>query len=560
MKQVFPIIALLLLCVHLKAQKPAELFINWYQLDTTVVFENREFAESHTSDYLVRVVDDHLYYCKVKLFSNNQTGTIHIINIDSYECDSILLNYPSSLPNWKRDAREYSASDLFIDQDQLLISTNYKTMIFQKKNDKFEFSKQIFSPNLLTTNISQAYCYKKKIYLFTYDKTQGITRWQRWNEKDGKLQNIAQFHDKVPVLDQMTKCGVSKLSNNFVYIHPHGEKYINKYTMDGKLLDSVNIDFPAWKDFSEEFISEIYARPYGTERIGYALKHQFKQYSFTREFVPINDSLYLFSLNLGGNDFIHWFSIMRLYRQNGIWHQDFSSIDTTYDSMTYDNGLFPAISLDGASLFGSFAYKGNLLQFFYGAKLAQKWTDNESSLGIKIREYRKMENDYYTDNWPVLKLRKQQVSLPFKYHNNKNQEIELSQLPKSKVIMMVNRQPQCSGCQKHLMRLFSNIDTSEVCIVMLFENMESGLTRKQNAKALSDICPLNYTPLYTIQGVNYGTILSHNSYPAIYMYQRDFGFVGIFDTNSIFTDDITKYEYSNGFMTAFKKFTQNEKQ
>lgn len=563
MKRIIIFLSIILCINFIQAQNPKELFNNWYQLDTTISFPNLTFSESSAKDYLTRVTGHHLYFCKVAFFApmqNNYTGQIYAIDLENHRLDSISVSYPSTLSNWKRDAREFSVSDLFLQDGKLLITTNYKTMLFERKNNKYEFVKQLFTPNLITTNICQAYCHKGKLYLFTYDRTQGITSWLRYNDKDEKMHSIAQFQDKVMVLDQMTSRGVTKLSNNFVYIQPYGEKYINKYSLDGKLVDSVYFGFSGWKEFTDEFISEIKARPYGVERISYAMKHQFKQYDFARKFIPINDSLYLLSFNLGGNDVYHWFSTMRLYRQNGIWHHDFSSFDTLYNSMIFDNDLYPAIPIEDASLLGSFAYDGQLLQFFYGPNLPSGMTEKQSYQGLRRSNYYEKVEDYYADSWPILKIRKQQIRLPYQFHDSHNQEVDLSQIPHSKVIVMINRQPQCSGCQKHLMRLFSNIDTSEVSIVMLFENMEGSLNRRQNAKALADICPLSYTPLYIIPGQDYGTLLNHNSYPAIYMYQRGFGFIGVFETNKIFTEDITKYEYSDSFTNAFTNFTQKEKQ
>jgi hypothetical protein len=157
---------------------------------------------------------------------------------------------------------------------------------------------------------------------------------------------------------------------------------------------------------------------------------------------------------------------------------------------------------------------------------------------------------------PVLKLRVQSMRAPWRFYDFDNRLYTLDSLSKEKVILMVNRQPQCSGCQQHLLKYLSTLDTSEVMLACLMGRVDSYLQRRQQLSQLTEQGGGCLKPLFETEDEVYGLLHSQHSYPSVVLWQKGWGVVAVFDTSAIFTEDLDRYEFSEIFLREIKTFVE----
>ena len=155
---------------------------------------------------------------------------------------------------------------------------------------------------------------------------------------------------------------------------------------------------------------------------------------------------------------------------------------------------------------------------------------------------------------PVMKFRVQSLKTPWCFYDYDNKLCTLESLGKDKVILVVNRQPQCSGCQQHLLRFLAAVDTSDVMLACLMGRVDSYLQRRQQLQQLMDLDATVLKPLYEVENEAYGFLTAQHSYPSVFFWQRGWGIVAAFDTDDIFTEDYNHYEFSPTFLHDFRQF------
>ena len=109
----------------------------------------------------------------------------------------------------------------------------------------------------------------------------------------------------------------------------------------------------------------------------------------------------------------------------------------------------------------------------------------------------------------------------------------MSDLGRDKAILIVNRQPQCSGCQKVILKFLQSVDTSKVAVAMLFEPMDSYRLRRENDRQMLEIVPKYYKSLYMCQRFDYSPLLTFDSFPAV-LFWLDFCWKRLWGENGLF--------------------------
>lgn len=545
MKHIFFSTVLLLLVWTAAAQSPVFGLTHCLSLDTTIsVIEPSEQGVGYS---LLSAVDEgQLFYASSFSYAskaNNYHGILYAIDLNTYVQQTYDLPFPEDIQNWQKRAASCVLQSISVSGNDLLMTVSQRMIWYKKKSNVYKLERTAILPNVV-----QAYLNGKKTYAFVEDFHRSSLSLLRFdNEKDTKGTILRQWKYKCAFLTQFQPNKYIQIGENEVFVLPPGERYILKFTPDGKLMDSISLDFPEWNDFPQELVDASNACPYGAERIYKALNMGMKQYVFARSFDVLSDSLVFVTMNMGGDSYNPNTLVMRLYRDKVTWNKDFLNIGSADTVRVYDDLYYPFYYYGCQEHVLSYSYQGKLLQLL-------KLPENERFKGLNALQYREKVRNSYKYEDPVLKLRVLSLKEKMVFHNYENEVVGFEDFTSDKVLMMVNIQPQCSACQKHLLQYFSSLVSADIAFSMLYLQTDNYLDRRNLRKEVAQFSKIKYSDLYMIEGVDYGDILRGKSYPAVLLWERGKGVVGFYDTSTIFTNDLNRYEYTDVFLKAMREF------
>lgn len=535
---------MLLLC----AQEPQCHFSEWLTLDTSVALQTTA-DEILQKNWVTNVYDNCLWYCPRKPFvaqGKDVRAVIRGVELSSYRQDSLLLSYPQLNSSWKREAEACCVYALSMEGPLLLLVCDNQLLLYQRQHNKYEFAHRWFCFGVCT-----GYLHQNKVYALVDDKEKRCYRWMRYeSEKAQTAELVRELPQPMPFLLQFEPNRYLQVKEDALYYMPPGENVVKKYSLQGEPLDSVVFELEGWKSFPEEFVWQSNLLPYGVERINYALRNQYRQYSFAKTLDVLNDSLLFLSLNLGDESRSRQLAVMRLQRTKDGWQRDFSTQFISDTSMRYVDGRYPAVFHASGENIVLCPYRNQLLQLLL-APAEEKYE------GLSAFAYKKYKNRCFKQQMPVMKLRVQSMKASWRFLDYDNNLCTLERLGKDKVVLVVNRQPQCSGCQQHLLKYLSTLDTSEVMLACLMGRVDSYLQRRQQLAQLVEQGGGRLMPFFEMEDEAYGLLQSQHSYPSVFLWQKGWGVVAVFDTSAIFTEDLDRYEFSEAFLNDLRHFVGN---
>lgn len=545
MKRSILFITLILLMTESYAQKPAFSLSQTLYLDTGFVVEGAA-VNPKQKQWVGTACDDVFYACSSVGFQSEANGyqcELYAVNLKDYTQTKYLLSFPDDKKHWEKDASWQYISCISVSGDRLLLTLSNVVFMYERKNNKF-----VFIARKPWYNVKESYLYKRKIYLFSEDITGRSCRWYSFSDlNDEKGVLLHEWDYKAAFLCHFTPNRYRFMTENKLYYISPGEKYVCRYTLDGKFIDSVYCGIAQWNDFPEELLKEVNALPCGMERLSGAMKQRYQQYSFIRSIDVLSDSLWLLGINLGDANYAQRYAVMRMQLTPEGWKKDILTACDSDTSLYYVGKVFPVYYQASELVLMDYACRGKVVQLLqlpdvedYQAKSAKQVGD-ETYL-------------YFKNHDPVVKLRVQSLRPMLQFHNYDNEELGLDHLPHDKVVLLVNRQPQCSTCQRTLLQYFSSFDSTQVSVAVLLGEMDSYLERRQMNQKLATLTEAPFIPLYNIRGRDYGELNCKKGYPEVLLWQREFGFVGFYDTEQIFTADYNQYEFSESFLKAVNDF------
>ena len=527
------------------AQCPALSLAHWLSLDTSLVIHDWA-QEMRQRNWLATVHQNRLYFCHRKSFQAQDKAyrcVIHVVDLNTFRQDTLSVSYPTDASSWKRDAQSCCVYALSLEKDRLLLVCDNYILLYCLKSGRYEFMQRAFCRSVCT-----GYLYQNEIYAIVDDKEQREFRWLCYGknmDKDARV--IRTLPQPAAFLLQFDPNRYVFVNQQCLYYMPPGACDILKYSLQGVLQDSIHYEVEGWKPFPQEFMQQIHAMPYGTERIYCALNHQYRQYSFAKTIDPLSDSLILLSVNLGDASRQQQLAVMRLRKTKAGWQQDFCTLAVTDTGKVYNAAYFPVsyhLSSDNLLVY---PYRNQLLQLLVGA-------EKEVFMGRSVMQYRRDKEAWFKTHDPVLKLRVQRVKKEWAFQDFDNTRLSLNAFKQDKLILLVNRQPQCSACQKHLLKFLSSVDTAHVAVACFMGRVDSYLPRRQQLQQLDEICTRFYSPLYAVDEEDYGMYTMFDSYPAVIFWQRGFGVVAMYAAENVFTSDYNRYEFSESFLNDFRRF------
>jgi hypothetical protein len=550
MKRIALFSVLFWLIMLLSAQTPVVNFSEWLRLDTSFVLENLR-REAGQRNWVATVYQNNFCFCQRKAFFPHDKAyrcVIHRVDINNWKQDSLCISYPQLGSSWKREVQGCCVYALSFEKDKLLLVCDNQLLLYQRNSQGYNFVKR-----LLCLGVCNGYIFENRVYALVDDKERGLFRWICYeNEKDQKGHVVRELPQPAPFLLQFDPKRYLFVNEQYLYYLPPGNCVVKKYGLRGDLLDSVSFDIPGWNPFPQDFLEHLRALPYGTERIFYALGNQYRQYSFVKTVDPINDSLLLLSVNLGNCNTQRQLAILRMRKTASGWQQELSTLAEFDTSRKYLAGSFPASFHLSADNLQVYPHHNSLLQLVEAP-------EREAYDGLSVKQYQTYKNQWFKDHDPVVKLRVQHVKKECAFLDYDNTSLSLDAFKQDKLILVVNQQPQCSTCQKHLLQFLSSVDTAQVAVACFMGQVGSYLVRRQQLQQLDEICPRFYQPLYAVENEDYGLYTSCNSYPAIFFWQRGYGVVGAYATEDIFTADYNRYEFSESFLNDFSHFVSVDK-
>lgn len=549
MKNFLIVVSICLLSLSLLAQQPVSLFSEWLSIDTSFTLENVD-ATVNNKNWVATVSQDVFYCCQRKAFhakENSFRCILYRVDLNTFEQDTVMIDYPAMGSSWKKDAESCYVYALSVENDRLLMVCDHQLLLYKIDNQRYKFVNRLSCFGVYT-----AYLYQRRIYALVDDKEQGLFRWLCFERDKGKKWNvIRELEQSAPFLLQFDPNRYLFVNENNVYYLSPGQCSVQKFSLQGDLLDSICFSLPNRKVFPSELLSHLRELPYGTERIFYALNHRYRQYSFVKTIDPLNDTLLLLSVNLGDESIQRQLAVMCLRKSGNVWKQEFSTIAVKDTGQLYKMGMFPVSYHLSADNILVYPYHDHLLQLL----MAPEKEDYE---GLSAMQYRRYKDNWFKDHDPVVKFRSQKVRTECMFYDYDNHKVTLSDLKKDKVIFLVNQQPQCSACQKQLLLFLSAVDTSQVTVACRMGKVDGYLARRQQLQSMTELVPRFFHPLYDMEGENYWPLFKLDAYPALFLWHRNFGFVGAYSTEEIFTSNYDRYEFSDTFLKDFQQFVKTD--
>lgn len=535
---------MLLLC----AQEPKCHFSEWLTLDTSLALHTTT-GEILQKNWVATVYDNCLWFCPRKPFvahGKDMQAAIRGVELSACRQDSLLLSFPQLSSSWKREAEACCVYALSMEEPYLLLVCDNQLLLYQRRRNKFEFAHRWFC-----FGVCSGYLHQNKVYALVDDKEGRCYRWMKYeSEKAQTAELVRSLPQPMPFLLQFEPNRCLQVKEDALYYMPPGENVVRKFSLQGELLDSVTFAIEGWKRFPKEFVQYSNQLPYEVERINYALRIQYRQYSFAKTLDVLSDSLLLLSLNLDDESRGRQMAVMRLRKTMDGWQRDFSTQFISDTSMRYVDGRFPTVFHASGENVVLYPYRNHLLQLLLAP-------EEEKYEGLTAFAYKKYKDRCFKQQMPLMKLRVQSMRTPWHFYDFEDRLYTLDSLGKDKVVLMVNRQPQCSGCQQHLLSFLSSLDTSEVVLASLMGRVDSYLQRRQQLSQIIALGGERLRLLYEVEGEAYGLLHSQRSYPSVVLWQKAWGIVAVFDASAIFTEDLDRYEFSEAFLNDLRRFVGN---
>lgn len=547
MKKLVLLAALCCQMVLLCAQEPQCHFSDWLALDTSLTLQATG-DEIMQKNWVSTVYDNCWWLCPRKAFSvqgKSAQAVIRGVELTSFQQDSLLLSFPQLGSSWKREAEACCVYAISLEGPRLLLVCDNQLLLYQRQRKGYEFVQRWFCFGVCT-----GYLHQNKVYALVDDKEKRCYRWLVYeNEKAHTAELVRELPQSMPFLLQFEPNRYLQVKEDALYYIPPGDNVVTKYSLQGEPLDTLSFELEGGRPFPKEFVQQSNQLPYGVERINHALKNQYRQYAFVKTLDVLSDSILLLSVNLGEESRSRQMSVMRLRKTKNGWQRDFSTQFISDTSRLYVDDRFPAVFHASGENVVLYPYHNQLLQLL--------WAPTEEKYErLSAFAYKKYKESCFKQQLPVLKVRVQSMRPSWYFYDFDNKRCVLDSFGKEKVILVVNHQPQCSGCLRHLLKYLSAIDTSEVMLACLSERMDSYLQRRQLMRQMAEQGGGRLKLLFEVEDETYGLLHSQHSYPSVFLWQRGWGIVEVFDTSSIFTDDLDKYEFSQRFMATIKAFVQ----
>ena len=542
---------LIFLCVccwsllPLRAQHPQCHLADCLCVDTSVEIHitDEELLQKY---WVSTVADDHLWFCPRKPFSTHGKevqAVIYGVVLHDFKQDSLRLSYPQLSSSWKKEALACCVYGLSFEKDKLLLVCDNQLLLYEKRQNGYAFSHRWFCFGVCT-----GYLHQNKVYALVDDKEKRCYHWMVYaSEQAPTAEYVRDLSQPVPFLLQFEPNRYLQIKEDALYYLPPGECVVRKFSLQGALLDSIAFEVEGCKTFPQELVRQSNELPYGVERINHALQNHYRQYSFAKTVDVLSDSLLLLSVNLGDDSRFRQLSVMRLRKTREGWRRDFCTQFIPDTARKYADGFYPAVFHASNENLLLCPYQGHLLQLL----LTPLEEDFE---GRSVLNYKRYKDQCFRQQMPVMRLRVQSVRNPWQFYDYDNKLCDLDDLGKDRVVLMVNRQPQCSGCQRYLLEFLSAVDTSKVALACLMGRADSYLQRRQQLQQLVEMDATVLKPLYEVENESYGFLTAQQSYPSVFLWQRGWGVVGVYDTEDIFTADYNRYEFSESFLNDFSHF------
>ena len=516
-----------------------------FQLDTSVTLTHADLPHTH-SQLKCDVKDDVFYFTDMKSFqrkSSDFSATIYAVDLETLEQFTVSLPFPNHTQMKEQTASTYWINDFSIEKDRIVISVQDNMLIYNRNTD----GSCVFDTLFYHPRVKVLYLFQNDLYYLEEDHENGYIWFQRKNLYGSETEIGRLKYDAPHVVQANPNRYLFHTDDALFFLNTRYPQF-EKYSLNGKKLQTVQMNLPMWHPFEEEYIRKSLEIPYGVERIQATMGEIFK-YSYPKMLFPM------------GNDYLLFYTQYDSVTQRSKTHYAivddagkshlFSRYDTS--NAVFDGTRYPFNFLDRFADVARISWRDKLVELCLDSDV--DWN------GLTPEEFKNAEEQFYKKNKPKLKIRiqtyKNNSSASNWFYDTEQNLLSLDELPNRKHIILVNQPLECSGCRNQLLQFLNTIDTSVASIGILYPTIQGALQQYELDQSIREYLSLPYR-LLSLEPDRKDEIPRYNfpsdlSYPALLFHESGKAPI-LFSSNQIFDDDFRRYDFRTEFLNFIERF------
>lgn len=516
-----------------------------FRLDTALTLTHSDLP-GDLSQLKCEVFDDIFYFTDMKAFHDKArdfAANIFAVNLVTLEQFTITLPFPDHTLMKEQMARTFWINDYSIDEHRICVSAQDYLLLYNRNEDSScSFDTLFYHPR-----VKSVYTFKNDLYYLEENHDYGYIWFQRRNLY-GNETEIGRLKYDAPHVVQANPNRYLFHTDSTLYFLSTRHPQVQRYTLDGKLLESIAFDLPFWHAFEDDYIRRSLDIPYGVERIKATIGEIF-QYSYPKMLYPIGDEYLLFytQYDTATNKSHTQFAIADRTGKSHLY----SRYDTS--TVSYEADRFPFNFLDRYADKARTNWRNKLIEICLDSDV--EWH------GLAPDSFKIQEERFYKKNDPILKIRiqtyKNTPSAERFFYDSEHNLLSLDELPGKKHILLVNQALECSACRNELLNFLNDTDTSTASIGILYPTIPGVLQEYESKKSIREHLTLPFR-LYYLDPDRNGNfpryIFSPElSYPAMLFHERGKAPI-LFSTDQIFNDNPNLFDFSTEYLEFANQF------
>jgi len=501
--------------------------------------------ETRTSNSIFTTNDNELFVMNNRGFAN-QKGKAELAKFNIFTGgEEIYAITPSSkfIESGENNENLWVWSIAVLDS-LLFIAIDKEIWTYQLTNSmQYEYISTIALENVFRLEIDE-----KNLHAFI-DNDDGFD-WYKINLINYEIKKVRTLVLKNRLFLQISPVQVISIKNNALYFLQQNKPAIEKYSLNGDLIDTYNLKIPNWKSIPEEITNKLDSIKNTAIRSYAILDYSIFDYNFMLLFYVLHsERFFLMAINKESAD--------------GFANPYFVQIvgDTTFiepfsvklnEEEKFGEKYFPFLTprAEGNIVFA--VSKENMIQI--NRRTNVSWNNKTD------KEFQHDVNLYYRDNEPITKIEtynflNNYISIDsLQFFDYDDQLFLFKDIQKEKAIFIVSQQPQCSVCIKAIWNYFSKKLLPQTELYNVAAGCPTYLSKKENIKEVNAYLKSEYTPLFIYpKTFNSATkhLLMQKGNPIVVLFDKKKHHIEVISINRIIAD------YMGNITPSFKHIIDN---
>jgi hypothetical protein len=508
--------------------------------------------DSNGIDYIHTTCDSSVFIIHKKGFQNQlSTKCANILKINAFtgmvEPYSVAAS-PSFLENGGKLNRTWIWSLAATDR-LLFLAVDDEIWIYQLSDTKqYEYLSA-----MTVKEVSKLMIAGNDLHIFASNE-KGFD-WMKINLTNFEIKNVRQLVLKNQFFLQIGPVQVIAMNNNALYLMQQNERSIEKYALNGDLLNTYALQIPNWNKIPDEITFKLDSIKNITERNYAFSKFEILNYNMMHLFYVFPNERFLMiaiDKNLEAGTFFTPYFIQII--GDKVIVEPYST--NLHDSEVFGVQYFPFLPARA---------EGNIVFAQLNEYIAQ--INQSTTVSWEGKTHKEFQNDvnlYHRDNEPVEKLETYRFVKNYipadsvQFLDYDDRIFSLNHVKKDKAIFIISQHPQCSTCIKILWRFFTNQKFSRIELYIVEENCPTYLLKKEKIKELNIYVKTEYTPLFiNPRATNPETkiVLNQSANPLVLLFDKKLQHFEVITVDNIIGDITGNLKTS--FIQTIRNFVEN---